>query len=57
MTAASKIRDIKRGHGDRPIILVGWGVAAAINCTIAAMEQALSSTAPGLEGLRGKIRV
>lgn len=22
MTAASKIRDIKRGHGDRPIILV-----------------------------------
>ena len=23
MTAASKIRDIKRGHGDRPIILIG----------------------------------
>jgi hypothetical protein len=43
MTTAGKIRDIKRGHPDRPIILVGWGVAAAINCTIAAMEQVLSN--------------
>ena len=33
---------------------LGWGVAAAINCTIAAMDQALSTTAPGIqpEGLR-----
>lgn len=52
MTTASKIRDIKRGHPDRPIILIGWGVAAAINCTIAAMDQALSNSTPGLEGLR-----
>lgn len=50
-TTAAKIRDIRRGHPERPIILVGWGVAAAINCTIAAMEQAINSQ--GFEGLRG----
>ena len=47
MNTASKIRDIKRGHPERPIILIGWGVAAAINCTIAAMDQALSNPVPG----------
>ena len=50
MSTAGKIRDLKRGHPDRPIILVGWGVAAAINCTIAAMDQALSATAAAMEG-------
>ena len=44
MSTAGKIRDLKRSHPDRPLILVGWGVAAAINCTIAAMDQALSSS-------------
>ena len=44
MSTAGKIRDLKRSHPDRPIILVGWGVAAAINCTIAAMDQALSAS-------------
>ena len=40
-TIGSKIREIKKNHADRPIILVGWGVGAAINCTIAGMEQVL----------------
>ena len=56
MTTASKIRDIKRGHPDRPIILIGWGIAAAINCTIAAMDQALTSTSsPAFESLRDSL--
>ena len=54
MTAAAKIRDIRRGHSDRPIILIGWGVAAAINCAIASMEHSLSSTNPTpFDSLRG----
>ncbi len=54
MTTASKIRDIKRGHPDRPIILVGWGLGAAINCTIAAMDQALGGMPNpiGIDALR-----
>ena len=31
---ASRVRDIKRNHPDRPVILIGWGIAAAINCQV-----------------------
>ena len=51
MSTAGKIRDLKRSHPDRPLILVGWGVAAAINCTIAAMDQALSASSSVLEAM------
>ena len=36
------------------LLQIGWGVAAAINCTIAAMDQAFSTTVPGMgiEGIR-----
>ena len=34
-----RVRDLKRtGGGDRPVVLVGWGVGAAINCQVAVME-------------------
>ena len=31
---ASRVREIKRSHPDRPVILVGWGIGAAINCQV-----------------------
>jgi hypothetical protein len=30
---ASRVRDLKRSS-DRPIILIGWGISAAINCQV-----------------------
>ena len=30
----TRIRDAKRNNSERPIILMGWGVGAAINCQV-----------------------
>ncbi len=35
----SKAREVRRAHGsERPIILIGWGVGAAVNCHVASVE-------------------
>lgn len=31
---AARVRDIKRANPERPVILVGWGIGAAINCQV-----------------------
>eukprot|EP00095_Tigriopus_kingsejongensis_P001974 maker-scaffold886_size84816-snap-gene-0.32 protein:Tk01974 transcript:maker-scaffold886_size84816-snap-gene-0.32-mRNA-1 annotation:"hypothetical protein L798_06361" len=57
----NRIRDIKRnGNQDRPIFLMGWGVAAAINCQIASMESVSGCVCLGfplstLAGMRGEV--
>ena len=33
-----KIQELKAAHPSRPLILAGWGVAAAINCQVASMD-------------------
>lgn len=53
----AKIREVKRAN-DRPVILVGWGVGAAINCQVAAMEPVAGCVCLGfpmftLDGSRG----
>ena len=42
MKIANTVKDIKQKNPNRPIILVGWGAAAAINTQVASMEPILS---------------
>ena len=54
----TRIRDAKRNNSERPIILAGWGVGAAINCQVAAMETVTACICLGfpmftMEGIRG----
>ena len=42
MKIANTVKDIKQKNPNRPIILVGWGAAAAVNCQVASMEPILS---------------
>ena len=41
---ASTVKDLKQKYPDRPIILAGWGAAAAVNCQVASMEPILASS-------------
>ena len=34
----TKVKELKTAHPSRPIILAGWGAAAAINCQAAQMD-------------------
>ena len=34
----TRINDLRSAHPSRPIILAGWGAAAAINCQLALMD-------------------
>jgi len=47
---SSKLKEVKRGNPDKPIVLVGWGVGAAINCHVASME-ASGYTIPNISAL------
>jgi len=52
----AKVREVKKA--DKSVILVGWGVAAAVNCQVAAMEPVSACICLGfpmftLEGARG----
>ena len=52
----AKVREVKKA--DKSVILVGWGVAAAVNCQVAAMEPVSACVCLGfpmftLEGARG----
>ena len=42
MNIANTVKELKQKNPARPIILVGWGAAAAINCQVASMEPILS---------------
>ena len=42
MKIANTVKEIKQKNPNRPIILVGWGAAAAINCQVASMEPILN---------------
>ena len=33
-SVVSRVHDLKAAHPSRPIILAGWGAAAAINCQV-----------------------
>lgn len=44
---AMKIREVKKRQPDRPIVLVGWGIAAAINCQLAGMVDLAQHHQPG----------
>ena len=46
MKIANSVKDIKQKNPNRPIILVGWGAAAAVNCQVASMEPILSHHNP-----------
>lgn len=43
MNIANTIKELKQKYPDRPIILAGWGAAAAINCQVASMEAILTT--------------
>ena len=52
----AKVREAKKA--DKAVILVGWGVAAAVNCQVAAMEPVSACVCLGfpmftIEGARG----
>ena len=47
MKIANTVKDLKQKNPNRPIILVGWGAAAAVNCQVASMEPILNNCSPG----------
>ncbi len=54
----AKIREVKKESGGRPILLVGWGVGAAVNCQAAAIESVAGCVCLGfplftMDGPRG----
>ncbi len=53
----ARVREVRRLHPDRPVILIGWGVGAAVNCQVAVMEAqsapAVGAASPG--GISGLV--
>ena len=55
-----KVREIKNTNGDRPIVLLGWGVGAAIAAHVAGIEKlggliCLGFPVSTLSGMRGQV--
>jgi len=55
-----KVREIKNTNGDRPVVLLGWGVGAAIAAHVAGIEKlgglvCLGFPVSTLAGLRGQV--
>ena len=56
----NKVREIKAGSGDRPVIVVGWGPGAAIAAHVAGIERLAGLVCLGfpvstLAGVRGQV--
>jgi regulatory NSL complex subunit 3 len=54
-----RIREVKKTFPDRPVVLIGWGVGAAVNCQVAAMETIAANVCLGfpmhtIDGMRGE---
>ena len=46
----ARVRELRRTNPDRPVILVGWGVGAAVNCQVASMEAQAAASSSAVSG-------